>query len=162
MPFSNRVFCGDSTSPSVSEALVWLRQHGCPAVVSAGQSAGVDLLSSFWDDVSLSIHDGEAPLCVRCVRADANGVNRLTEEITDFIADVSELPDSPARSRVLNHLVATRLLVIIEFGESGGSPLAHEASASLMTLFVERADGLGQRDGIGFLDEDDEVILAIA
>jgi hypothetical protein len=160
MPFSNRVFCRDSTSPSLSEVLVWLRQRDYPAAVWGGQPAG-DLLSCFWDDVALAIGDGEAPLDVRCFRADPAGVDRLTEEIADFIADVSELRDSTARSRVLSHLAATRLLVIIEFGPSGGSHAAHEAAAALMTLFVERADGLGQRDGVGFLDEDDEVILGL-
>jgi hypothetical protein len=160
MPFSYRVFCRVFDSPSVSEVLVWLRQQEMPAVVCGGRSAG-DLLSSFWGDVELSMGTGEAPLHVRCLRADAAGVAALAAEIADFDADVRELPDSPSRARVLADLAATRSLMIVEFPPDGGSSRAHQAAESLMTLFVERAGGLAQRDGVGFLDEDDDVLLSL-
>jgi hypothetical protein len=160
MPFSYRVFCRIVDSPSLSEALVWLRQHELPAVICGGRSAG-DLLSSFWDDVELSLAAGETPLRVRCLRADATGVAALAAEIADFDTDVRELPDSPSRARVLADLAATRSLLVVEFPPDGGSPKEHEAAESLMTLFVERASGLAQRDGVGFLDEDDDVLLSM-
>jgi hypothetical protein len=160
MPYSHRVFCRDFAAPSLSEVLVWLRQHEYPAAICGGRSAG-DLLSNFWDDVELLIDDTDAPLAVLCIRADAAGVDRLTEEVADFVADVGELPDSPSRARVLGHLAATRLLLVIEFPQDGGSPRARETAESIATLFVERAGGLAQRDGVGFLDEDDEIVLGI-
>ena len=139
---------------------VWLGQHDYPATICGGRSAG-DLLSNFWDGVELLIDDAEVPLAVRCFRADAAGVDRLTEEVADFVADVRELLDSPARGRVLAHLAATRSLLVIEFATDGGSPQTHETAESIAALFVERAAGLAQRDGVGFLDEDDEIVLGI-
>lgn len=62
---------------------------------------------------------------------------------------------------LLAHLSATRSLVVIEFSPEGGWSGAHETAASIAALFVERAAGLAQRDGVGFLDEDDEIVLGI-
>lgn len=160
MSFSNRVFCRDLSSPSLSEVLVWLRQHEYPTKIGGGQSAG-DLLSNFWDDVQLSVHEDEGPLRVKCYRADAASAARLAEEIADFAADVRELPESEGRTRVLEHLSATRSLVVVEFPPEGSSAHVHETAESILALFAERAGGLAQRDGVGFLDEDDEVVLVI-
>src|SRR5205823_15004514 len=93
MPFSARVFCRDSATPSLSDLLVWMRQQDEPATISGGASAG-DLLSSFWHEVVLTYDAREAPFTVRCVRADAAGGERLRAEVADFVADVSELPPS--------------------------------------------------------------------
>ena len=40
-------------------------------------------------------------------------------------------------------------------------PAAEEAVECISTLFNERADGMAQRDGLGFFDEDDDLILAL-
>lgn len=160
MPFSHRVFCQETALPSLSEVLVWLRQHEYPVKLAGGRSSG-DLLSSFWDQLAFSVADAEPPLILTCVRADAAGMTRLGEEVADFVADVEELPASDGRARVLEHLGATRALVIIEFGPDGGSTRAHDTAESIATLLVERARGMAQRDGQGFLDEDDELILTL-
>ena len=160
MPFSYRVFCRELVSPSLSEVLVWLRQSELFVSVCGGGGSN-DLLSSFWTEVELSVGDDEAPLRLRCVRADAVGAAALAAEIADFSGDVRELPESASRARVLTDLAATRALVLIEFSDDGGSPRAHAIAEVIMTLFVERAAGLAQRDGVGFLDEDDDVLLAL-
>ncbi len=160
MPFSHRVFCRDFAPLSLSEILLWLRQHNYPVTICGGRSAG-DLLSNFWDHVDILVDPSDPPCAVYCFRADAAGVDRLTAEVADFVADVRELPASPSRDRVLDHLSVTRLLVVIEFPPEGDSPGAQETAESIAALFVERASGLAQRDGVGFLDEDDEIILRI-
>ena len=160
MPFSLRSFCRDLASPSLSEVLLWLRQHGHPKAITAGASAG-DLLSCFWTEVQLSDDQDQPWFRMTSVRADQAGAARLGEEVSDFVADVGELPPTAARARVLEHLAATRALVIIELPLDGGSEDAHEAAISIQELFRERAGGMAQRDGSGFLDED-EIILAIA
>src|SRR6185369_1854571 len=53
MPFCTRVFCRDTTPPSLSEALFWLRQREIPVTITGGSSQH-DLLSSFWEEVELS------------------------------------------------------------------------------------------------------------
>lgn len=160
MPFSHRVFCQEIALPSLSEILVWLRQHEYPVKLAGGRSAA-DLLSSFWEELAFSVDDAEDPLVLTCLRADRAGMARLTEEIADFVADVEELPASSGRERVLGHLGATQALVIIEFGPDGGSTRAHDTAESIAMLLMERARGMAQRDGQGFLDEDDELILAL-
>ena len=77
------------------------------------------------------------------------------------MADVQELPDTPARARVLEHLAAVRSLVVVEFSTHHVSDQAEEVAGAVLALFVERAGGLAQRDGVGFLDEDDDVVLAL-
>jgi hypothetical protein len=166
MPFSNRVFCRDLESPSLSELLVWLRQQGHEAKISDARPHG-DLLSSFWDRVELQVgqtHEDGQGVCfvvIECLRANSGGIGRLTEALADFETDVRELPDSSARARVLEHLAAARSLVVVEFSPFESSDSAEEIGNAILALFVERVGGLGQRDGVGFLDEDDEVILPL-
>jgi hypothetical protein len=157
MPFSHRIFCRETAMPSLSEVVVWLRQHEFEVKPAGGRSAG-DVLSSFWEELALSVDPSESPLTMTCARA---GTSRLVEEVADFTADIAELPESPGRTRVLEHLSMARALVIIEFGPDGGSPRAHYTAESIAELLVERAGGLAQRDGEGFLDEDDGLIIRL-
>lgn len=143
--------------PSLSEVLVWLRQHDFEVKPAGGRSAG-DVLSSFWEELALSADPSEPPLTMTCAR---EGTTRLVEEVADFTADLEELPATEARTRVLEHLVMTRALVIIEFGPEGGSRRAHYTAESIAEVLVERAGGLAQRDGEGFLDEDDALIIRL-
>lgn len=157
MAFCHRVFCRDPSSPSVSEILMWLRQHGFQAQVAAAE----DLLSAFWQRAEIAVDEGAPALGLVCLRPDAAGLRRLTEEVADFVADVRELPASAAGAQVLEHLAATRQLLVIEFPADGDAPSLERGAASIAGLFVERADGLTQRDGVGFLDEDDDLVLPL-
>ena len=78
MPFSHRVFCRLLEAPSLSEVLIWLRQHGFGTKISGGRSAS-DLLSCYWDDVFLqtvaedatlhtSVCAGRLPVWTRCMK----------------------------------------------------------------------------------------------
>jgi len=120
MPFSTRVFCREPVVPSLSELLMWMRQFEAPLTIVGGPSGG-DLLSSFWEEAELSYDADEAPLRLACFRADAAGIERLREEVADFVADVEELPASDGRARVLEQLGATRAVVITEFPPEGVS-----------------------------------------
>lgn len=161
MAFSTRVFCRESTAPTLTELLAWQRQHGTPVMLVDGRTPA-DLLSPFWAEAKVSYDADEAPFLLRCHHAgDRVGARRLREEITDFRADLGELPDSPERARVMAHLAATRFLLVVEFPEGGVGARGYETNGWLMGLFVERAGGLVQCDGIGFYDENDEIILRL-
>ena len=150
--------------PSLSELLVWLRQHEFevrPVGAATPGDPAHDPLSSFWEELALSVDPSEPPLALTCARADSGGVTRLVDEVADFVADIEELPETAARTRVLEHLRGTRALVVIEFGPEGGSRRAHFTAESIAELLVERAGGLAQRDGEGFLDEDDDLLLPL-
>ena len=109
----------------------------------------------------LSYDPEEAPLTVRCLRADASGIGRLAAEVADFVEDIEELPESPGRAQVLAQLAATRALIVIEFPPEGASPRGFAVSGQLASLFVERCGGMAQGDGVGFLDEDDDLVLPL-
>ncbi len=61
---------------------------------------------------------------------------------------------------MIDHLTHTRFVLVVEFPEDGVGPRGYETNGWLMSLFVERAGGMVQCDGIGFYDENDEIILA--
>jgi hypothetical protein len=160
MPFSYRVFCRDTATTNLSDILMWMRQHDIAATISGGVGT-VDLLSSFWTEAELVLSDTET-LSLRCFRADAAGMQRVTEERDDFVADVQELRDSPMRTRVLDLLASARSLLVIEFPSGTVSTDSAFAAELVTDLFAERADGMAQHDGAGFVDDDGEVILGLA
>ncbi|HET6147638.1 MAG TPA: hypothetical protein VFH68_08900 [Polyangia bacterium] len=161
MPFSTRVFCRESTAPTLTELVAWQRQHGTPVMLAGGRSAA-DLLSPFWTEAKVSYDPDEAPFVLRCHHAgDQAGAARLREEVADFLTDLGELPDSPARARVMAQIQATRFLLVVEFPDGGVGARGYETNGWLMSLFVERAGGMVQCDGIGFYDEHDEIILRL-
>jgi hypothetical protein len=161
MAFSTRVFCTDVTAPTLTELLGWLRQHGTPVVVVDAHSTE-DLLSPFWTATAVSYEAEEDPLVLRCHHAgDPAGAAALRAELADFLEDLGELPDDDARARVIAHLAQTRFLLVVEFPAEGIGPRGYETNGWLMGLFVERAGGMVQCDGIGFYDEDDEIILRL-
>ena len=105
----------------------------------------------------------EVPLALKCLGSGrALGHSAMKDAVADFVADVAELPPSAGRERVLEHLAMTRSVLIVEFPPSGGGPDVEAAAECITTLFAEQADGLAQRDGVGFVDEDDDIILALA
>jgi hypothetical protein len=161
MAFSTRVFCGEGTAPTLTELLAWQRQHGTPVILVGGHGAD-DLLSPFWTEAVISYDAEEAPFTLRCHHAgDPAGAARLRDEVADFVDDLRELPDSDARARVIAHLEHTRFVLVVEFPEDGVGPGGYETNGWLMSLFVERADGMVQCDGIGFYGGDDEIILRL-
>lgn len=164
MAFCLRAFCRDFAAPSLSELLVWLKQYETPATIVPGSvRPDADLLSSFWDQAQLSYDTQEAPLTVRCLRDTGAGASAFAEELADIVSDVEELPDSKVRARVLEQLAATRLLVIVEFPPEGVSFTGQQTAEGVVNSLVERAGGMAQHDGAGFLDpDDDSVILPLA
>jgi hypothetical protein len=176
MPFSHRAFCRISEAPSLSELLIWLRQQGHDAKISGGPSAD-DLLTCYWNEVLLSTSDEDVPLRLKCLRSSTwtwtwtwtspspspstSGADPMAEVVGDFLTDVAELPPSAGRERVLQHLETTRAVLVVEFPPHDASPDSEDVAEQLTTLFAERADGLAQRDGVGFLDEDDDLLLAL-
>ena len=162
MAFNTRVFCREVALPSLSELLVWLRQHATPVTIVGGASRD-DLLSSFWQEAELA-RDGDdeaTRITIRCLRHDARGYERFQAELADFDVDVRDLPPSSGRDRVLAQLAATRALVIVEFPEADISHSALEVNGWALNLFAMRAAGMVQTDGSGFFDEDDDLILAL-
>ncbi len=161
MPFSTRVFCKEGTAPTLSELVAWQRQHGTPIMIVGG-AAGADLLSPVWSEAVVSYDADEDPFTLRCEHAgDPAGAERLRAEVSDFLEDLGELPESAERARVIDHLTHARFVLVVEFPEDGVGPRGYETNGWLMSLFVERADGLVQCDGIGFYDENDEIILRL-
>jgi hypothetical protein len=161
MAFCTRVFCRDGSAPTLSELINWLRQHETPVTVVGGPSEG-DLLSPLWSEVDLSYDPDEEPLTVLCHHAaEPAGAPALRAEVSDFLDDLGELPPGEARDQITAHLEASRFVVVVEFPEDGIGPRGYETNGWLMSLFVERADGMVQCDGIGFYDADDQIILRL-
>jgi len=159
MAFATRVFCKNEPGPTIGDLLMWLRQQDLPVEIAGGASRG-DLVSPWWTEVLLAYDPAEPPFRVRCLR---NGnpaeAAALRAEARDFLDDLAELPEGPARERVRAHIEAARFVVVVEFPPTGVVQRGYATNGWLMGLFVERAGGMVQCDGIGFYDEDDEIIL---
>ena len=97
MPYCTRVFCRGAIPPTLSDVLVYLRQHGVTALIAGGDSQR-ELLSSDWSEVLLA-YDAEAePLVLRCChQATPEGLSRLQAEVADFLQDLDELAPGPGR-----------------------------------------------------------------
>ena len=161
MAFSTRVFCREGAAPTLTELLAWQRQHGTPVMLLGGGPAA-DLLSPVWTQAVISYDADEDPFVLRCHHAsDAAGAARLREEVGDFLEDLRELPQSEERALVIAHLESTRFVLVVEFPDEGVGARGYETNGWLMSLFVERAGGLVQCDGIGFYDADDQIILPL-
>ena len=163
MAFATRVFCQEASAPTLTELLAWQRQHGTPVVLlEGGGASAADLLSPFWTHAVVSYDDDEEPFTLRCHHAgDPAGAVRLRAEVADFLDDLRELPASDARAAVIAHLENTRFVLVVEFPEDGVGARGYESNGWLMSLFVERAGGMVQCDGIGFYDSDDQIILRL-
>jgi hypothetical protein len=145
----------------LTELLAWQRQHGTPIMIVGGP-AGADLLSPVWSEASITYDPDEEPFTLRCNHAgDPAGAARLRAEVADFLEDLDELPESAERARVIEHLTNARFVLVVEFPEDGVGPRGYETNGWLMSLFVERAGGMVQCDGIGFYDDNDEIILRL-
>jgi hypothetical protein len=161
MAFATRVFCREGAAPTLTEVLAWQRQHGTPVMLLGG-GAAADLLSPVWSQAVVSYDAEEEPFALHCHHAsDPAGAAHLREEVSDFLEDLHELPDSEERARVMAHLQSARFVLVVEFPDDGVGPRGYETNGWLMSLFVERADGMVQCDGIGFYDVNDEIILAL-
>ena len=159
--FATRVFCREGAAPTLTEVLAWQRQHGTPVMLLDAASPG-DLLSPVWAEAVVSYDADEEPFVLRCHHAsDPAGAAHLREEVGDFLDDLHELPDTDERARVIAHLRGARFVLVVEFPDHGVGPRGYETNGWLMSLFVERADGMVQCDGIGFYDANDEIILRL-
>lgn len=161
MAFCTRVFCRGAVAPTLSELLVYLRQHDVPCMIVGGSSAR-DLLDPDWSEAALEYEEGADPLVVRCFHAsDPAGLAGMRVEVADFLDDLEEVTPAPGRDHVIAHLRATRLVVVVTFPPMEVGPRGYEANGWLMNLFVSQAEGLVQCDGVGFSDENDEIILRL-
>jgi hypothetical protein len=161
MAFSTRVFCSEGTAPTLTELLAWQRQHGTPIMLE-GEVAPADMLSPLWTEAIVSYDPEEQPFRLHCAHAgDPAGAARLRAEVNDFVEDLADLPESEERARVIAHLTSARFVLVVEFPENGVGPRGYETNGWLMSLFVDRAGGMVQCDGIGFYDADDEIILRL-
>jgi hypothetical protein len=161
MAFSTRVFCSEGNAPTLTELLAWQRQHGTPIMLE-GEIPPADMLSPLWTEATVSYDPEEDPFQLSCAHAgDPAGAQRLRAEVNDFLEDLADLPASDERDRVIGHLNATRFVLVVEFPEGGVGPRGYETNGWLMSLFVDRAGGMVQCDGIGFYDENDEIILPL-
>jgi hypothetical protein len=110
-----------------------------------------DLREADWEEMALAYEPGRPPLLLTCSREDGSGRGELREEIEQFIDFVRDLPESPERGRVLDHLRATRFVVACHLPDEPDQR-GQAAGLALVAIFVEQCKGLTQIDGRGFFD----------
>jgi len=160
MAFCHRVFSRQSALPTLSELLLALRRRG-HALELADHTAVTALSESFWTRVQLRAAPQEAAFVVERLQHEVGTAAALAEELADFRDDVAELAPSDGREVVGNLLEETRAVVRVAFPADGLGPKGEEAVEALCDVLIEQGDGLVQRDGAGFFDEDGDEVLAL-
>jgi hypothetical protein len=119
-----------------------------------------ELNSPTWRQFEVTYKKEKGPIVVECNRDE--GIDSLARaECEEFIDEVRELEESPARTRVIEHLRKARFVVccqlLSDIDEAG-----FEANGQLLDYFVDTCGGMIQADGEGFYDRMDLAHLLLA
>jgi hypothetical protein len=152
MGYYVRAFCTSRTVPTLTEVENALRRT-LPAVRFDTDDARD---SADWRNAELYYSEARGPIVLE-VNVNHGPDSLVLAERQEFIEEVSNLDDSEAKARVVDHLRSVNYVVLCQLlgdiDESG-----FEANGELLDFFVENYGGLIQADGEGFYEGTDLVV----
>src|SRR5438445_232430 len=108
MPYYVRAFCNAAQSPTINTVMESLRQRGSDFTAQVDDASELD--SPAWKQFELIYKPGNGPIVVECNR-DEETDSLAKAECAEFIEEVADLEDSPAKDKVIAHLRKTRFIV---------------------------------------------------
>jgi hypothetical protein len=154
MPYRVRVFCTGEKCPSLTEVVESARASGIALGVTPDGDDGLD--SPDWTGCEITYDPDRHPIVVECDR-DEGEDSLVREEAQEFIDRIEDLPETPSRERVIDHLQRTQFIVACQL-LSDIDDRGHEAKGAFLRYFVTHCGGLLHADGEGFY-QDRKLIL---
>jgi hypothetical protein len=147
MGYYVRAFCRSPGVPTLRQALDSVRAKG----IDLQSSDPADLDNPTWTHLALLYKKGKKPILVECNRETAD--NPLCrDEVKGFLDEISRLPDSAGKTRVIDHLNGTEFIIacqlpVLNMGDDQAGYLANDA---FLRYFEAHCGGMIQADGEGF------------
>jgi len=162
MNYYVRVFCTSTEIPDLASIQGWLRESGSAALIDepdhaieaaeAGEPGKpiLELATSEWDQVAIVYRAGKLPILAECHRDVGTDECLMRKEIARFQVLIGEPEGSTSRRHILQHLAATRFIIICQLPSSDMEEDGFDANSEFVLYFVEHSGGMVQADGEGF------------
>lgn len=151
MPYHVRAFCTSDAVPTIRAALDATRAQGVQARAHVHEPAVLD--SPEWVEFEFTYKPAKRPILVECDR-DTGEDSLVAQEVLEFLTELEDLEDSPARRKVSEHLKSTRFIVCCQL-LSDIDDDGYDANALFLRYFVAHCGGLIYADLEGFHEGDD-------
>lgn len=151
MPYHVRAFCTSDAVPTIRATIDGLRAEGVEARADVDDPAELD--SPDWTGFELTYKPGKRPIPVDCDRNTGDD-SLAAQEVLEFLAELEDFEDSPARRKVSEHLKSTRFIVCCQL-LSDIDDDGYDANVLFLRYFVAHCGGLIYADLEGFYEGDD-------
>lgn len=151
-----RAFCASGDPPPLRQVLDFAREKGCPIRLDPDVTE-TSPDDPGWEQVGLLYKDGKLPILLEVNRNDGED-SLVREEIEEFLEFLEDAPRNSNRSKVDDHLRATRFVVAAQLPTSDIDDDGYNANGWVMRFFLERNAGMIQADGEGFYEGDKLIV----
>lgn len=146
-----RAFCTQPTVPPLGAVMDWTRKKGCPVQIDPEAVAdGPAVTDWLTGQVPILYKQGKKPFLVE-VNRKGDTHAPCEEEIAEFIEALEGAEESPAKTKVIQHIQSTQFTVACQLLTSDLDNDGLNAAGWFMAYFVEtNCGGMIQADGEGF------------
>jgi hypothetical protein len=153
MGYYVRAFCSSDEIPSLRAILDWANAAGVPLELDVDH-VSPDLDAANWREAEIRYKPAKQPIQVNVTRS---GDELLSEEVGEFVEFLEDVPESPARRKVLHHLKKTKAIVAAQLlGDVDDD--GHLAAGTFLDFFTEHCGGKIQADAEGFYEGDELIV----
>ena len=150
MPTPLRVYCPGPEAPTTTELLAFARARG--RALQPYEAYGYDDPGARdWDSLGLLWRPDRPPLFVELERPEGPDGRHVSQAILAAKRAIASLPPSPARDEAARRLAATTFVAAIQVPIDGTDDAAWAAAEALAACFEERAQGVTEVLGRGFV-----------
>jgi hypothetical protein len=147
-----RVFCTKGDPPPLDEVVAWASRRG-PDLRVDSEATEVNATSPSWTQAAVRYQDDRLPFLAEINWVDDEESDAALE-IEEFKDGLEELPASPAKEKILNHLQSTTFVVATQIPTSDFEDEGYNAVGEFVRFFLEHNGGMIQADGEGFYNRE--------
>jgi hypothetical protein len=135
MGYYVRAFCTATKPPTIRTVLDALTSWGVVLTPEADY-AGPDVLDAVdWEQFGLLYKPGKSGILVECNRHDGTEDCLAAAEVTEFVEMIGPPGRSEAKRSVIEHLKATRFIIVCQLPSSDIDDDGFEANDAFLTYF---------------------------